>query len=522
LAAAAPAAVNGNAAFSASSQIPTALISSPSGTYFNEGENIVFSGSGTDDQDGQLNGDALVWTSNIDGDIGTGPTLVTSVLSADDHEISLSVTDSDGNTHTSAPLLIHVEQTRFIKMGPLTAGVPDASNAFDGDLDTAATITTTDTEFIHFRAYIGGADKFIFKIKHSGATTPGSKLAIDGLDSDGRWQPVIDVDLQTERVVTVKVSDSQDYKDGEDYINLRAKWINGLIPDNVHIYEFWRVDPLYAAQQTTGINDSELAFDEDLSSYATFSNPWASGSSGPFLHFSIYVGWSIPGSLNFNLYHNNLGSDQFLVIDIENLTNPAPGDWVFVQSLTMNTRRARLVSIPNVQDYMDKDGYISLRARWANLSPNQPLNNARVYEIRRIDPFFVGSKSSFTWVKNTDNAVDGDMDSYARIDYFWGEQDHEDFLHLQSYLGDLNSVTFSIKTDPSAPGSILHIEGERGEDDWSLLESIDLNESRTTKIELPNTRAYVNSDGYLSIRTRWEADSPNHDAYVNEVWRETD
>ena len=176
-------------------QSPIASISSPAGTFSEEeGENIIFNGTGTDAEDGQLNDGALVWTSSIDGPIGTGPTLITSALTPGDHDITLSATDSNGATRTTDPVLVRVEPTRFLKMGLQTTGALDASNAFDGFHDTAATLSTAVTELIHFKAYIGGADTFFFRIK-LGASTPGSSLDIEGLAADDTWQFISDIEL---------------------------------------------------------------------------------------------------------------------------------------------------------------------------------------------------------------------------------------------------------------------------------------------------------------------------------------
>jgi hypothetical protein len=369
-------------------QVPTALITSPAGSYFNEGENIVFSGSGTDDQDGQLNGDALVWTSNIDGDIGTGPTLVTSALSADDHEISLSVTDSDGNTHTSDPLSIHIEPTRFIKMGIQTTGVPDASNAFDGDLDTAATISTPDTEFIHFKAYIDNEDTFFFNIKID-ITTSGLELAIEGLASDGSWQLVNTIDLDAAKSITQRVMDAQLYKDPQGYINIRVRWINGQLQDDVSIYELWRVDPPYAGQQTTGVSNSDLAFDGNQLSYASLVEPWnpiSQVGSQNYLHFRVYVGAGISDDIRFSISLNDLGPQDFLTIEVEDLATQSLNDWKVVETLNVDTTAARMISIPDAQNYIDGFGYISLRASWVTVSQNPPSNSLKVYEIMRVDP----------------------------------------------------------------------------------------------------------------------------------------
>lgn len=59
---------------------------------------ITFEGNGTDYEDGELPGSSLVWSSNIDGILGTGNTLTTDKLSIGNHIITLTVTDSDNKT----------------------------------------------------------------------------------------------------------------------------------------------------------------------------------------------------------------------------------------------------------------------------------------------------------------------------------------------------------------------------------------------------------------------------------------
>jgi hypothetical protein len=76
---------------------PTASITSPIyGADYNEGEIIVFSGSGTDAEDGNLTGSSLVWTSSIAGEIGTGDYFTLTDLSVGSHTITLTATDSHG------------------------------------------------------------------------------------------------------------------------------------------------------------------------------------------------------------------------------------------------------------------------------------------------------------------------------------------------------------------------------------------------------------------------------------------
>ncbi len=80
--------------------VPTAVISSPTnGSVHLESRNILFVGRGVDDEDGALNGASLMWSSHIDGQLGTG-TDVFSTLSVGSHTITLKATDSDGATDT--------------------------------------------------------------------------------------------------------------------------------------------------------------------------------------------------------------------------------------------------------------------------------------------------------------------------------------------------------------------------------------------------------------------------------------
>jgi len=75
---------------------PTVAITSPAdGASFSEAVSVTFSGTATDDQDGNL-GPSLVWTSSIDGVIGSGTQFSTTTLSVGPHTITAEVTDSDG------------------------------------------------------------------------------------------------------------------------------------------------------------------------------------------------------------------------------------------------------------------------------------------------------------------------------------------------------------------------------------------------------------------------------------------
>jgi hypothetical protein len=82
---------------------PIAVISQPSdGATFTADEVITFEGSANDPEDGPLTGSALVWTSDLDGQIGTGTSFVTSDLQPGLHRITLTATDSGNATGTDS------------------------------------------------------------------------------------------------------------------------------------------------------------------------------------------------------------------------------------------------------------------------------------------------------------------------------------------------------------------------------------------------------------------------------------
>jgi len=93
---------------------PTVEITSPAeGASFYSGVSIPFAGSASDLEDGDLSS-SLVWTSSIDGPIGTGSSF-DAVLSNGTHMITASVTDSCADTE-SASIEITVEVVNFLPM----------------------------------------------------------------------------------------------------------------------------------------------------------------------------------------------------------------------------------------------------------------------------------------------------------------------------------------------------------------------------------------------------------------------
>ncbi|MCK5257340.1 MAG: hypothetical protein KAQ81_15020, partial [Deltaproteobacteria bacterium] len=80
---------------------PVTILSPNNGAHFEVGEEITFTGSAKDFQDGELTGDSLVWTSDQDGQIGTGTFFTRDDLSEGKHKIMLTATNSQEEERTA-------------------------------------------------------------------------------------------------------------------------------------------------------------------------------------------------------------------------------------------------------------------------------------------------------------------------------------------------------------------------------------------------------------------------------------
>jgi hypothetical protein len=130
-------------------QQPTASISTPvDGANFTLGDNISFTGTGTDLEDGDVT-TSLTWDSNLDGQIGTGASFSITALSQGTHMITATATDSGSLTgDDTISITVSVDpvggNTTTISI-PITLDTDDAEEKPDGkvilrstDLDLVA------------------------------------------------------------------------------------------------------------------------------------------------------------------------------------------------------------------------------------------------------------------------------------------------------------------------------------------------------------------------------------------------
>jgi hypothetical protein len=96
-----------DAAFQVAGRAPQVAIIAPvDGAAVPVGAQVVFDAVAFDPEDGDPAPDRFVWTSSLDGELGRGPQLWGLVLSAGEHTITLTVTDSSGQAGSASVTLI--------------------------------------------------------------------------------------------------------------------------------------------------------------------------------------------------------------------------------------------------------------------------------------------------------------------------------------------------------------------------------------------------------------------------------
>ena len=140
---------------------PVVTIGTPSdGASFNEGETISFTGSASDGEDGDLTA-SLIWSSSLDGLIGTGGTFGRSDLSVGVHAITATVTDSEGLTAADQIVLTVGSSVTTLEVR-VAASSDDAEERSSGGVN----LTSSDLELVY-----DGSDQTV-GIRFNGVTIP--------------------------------------------------------------------------------------------------------------------------------------------------------------------------------------------------------------------------------------------------------------------------------------------------------------------------------------------------------------
>ncbi|UCH82333.1 MAG: hypothetical protein JSW20_06780, partial [Nitrospiraceae bacterium] len=128
---------NGNA-------LPVVTITMPSnGSMINLGDTVTFTGTALDAEDGDLTG-SMVWTSSLDGPIGSGGLFLTSTLSLGTHIITASVNDSGGQSGSDMIMvMVYPEGAVSIEV-QVASGSDDAEERDTGSLS----LTSRDLELV--------------------------------------------------------------------------------------------------------------------------------------------------------------------------------------------------------------------------------------------------------------------------------------------------------------------------------------------------------------------------------------
>lgn len=129
--------------------LPSVTISAPNaGFEALEGTEVTFVGEATDAEDGALTGDALNWSSSLDGDLGTGGTVSTTSLSLGDHVVTLSASDAQGQTGSASVSLRITSLTGLAPEAGFTASCAGLTCDFsDTSSDADGTVTSWSWDF---------------------------------------------------------------------------------------------------------------------------------------------------------------------------------------------------------------------------------------------------------------------------------------------------------------------------------------------------------------------------------------
>lgn len=140
-------------------QVSVTITSPSTGDFFVRGNAVAFEGIAEDPDGNDITGNALVWGSSLDGEIGKGESISVAGLSLGRHDITLTATDSEGRVGIDSihitvrkPYPDRVTERIWMWSGALSlAASPDGKYIYATSYDHKAfcIVQTSDNKFIY-------------------------------------------------------------------------------------------------------------------------------------------------------------------------------------------------------------------------------------------------------------------------------------------------------------------------------------------------------------------------------------
>ncbi len=159
----------------AANAVPVVSITAPAdGASFVQGSEVVFIGSATDAEDGDISG-GLAWSSDLDGALGSGASLPVTTLSVGSHTITASVTDSDSDPGSDTITVTITSPANTLPVVSISSPT-DGSSVVEGT-SVSFTGSATDTEDGDISANLAWASDLDGALQ-SGASFSTSTLSV--------------------------------------------------------------------------------------------------------------------------------------------------------------------------------------------------------------------------------------------------------------------------------------------------------------------------------------------------------
>lgn len=180
----------------------------------NAGNPLLLEGSGNDPDGGLLSGNSLEWTSDVDGSLGTGEDLSVANLTPGPQTITLTATDSDGNTASDAVDIV-VESPGFdIRLRFLSSFTDNQKTTIRNALDPWKAAITGDLEAGFLTSEVAGScliqekgiDDLALVIRISDIDGSGGTLAQAG-PCASRTDPQTNIQTSASGIVTIDEAD---------------------------------------------------------------------------------------------------------------------------------------------------------------------------------------------------------------------------------------------------------------------------------------------------------------------------